>query len=124
MVEDPFTVSLDEKVALLMEASRRMQDVKGLAFGEASLDFYRRHTLFASSEGAAIEQTLVNSGGGIEATAIYTRHPEEHDDAARQVARSGGEPFVPSRFHVVRTPNDSKRLNGLEGPAPPRRHEP
>jgi TldD protein len=70
VVEDPFTVSLEEKVALLMEASRRMQDVKGLAFGEASLDFYRRRTMFASSEGAAIEQTLVNSGGGIEATAI------------------------------------------------------
>jgi TldD protein len=68
--EDPFTVSLDEKVALLMEASRRMQAVKGLAFAEASLDFYRRHTFFASSEGAAIEQSIVNSGAGMEATAI------------------------------------------------------
>jgi TldD protein len=68
--EDPFSVPLDEKVALLMEASRRMQDVKGLAFAEASLDFYRRETLFASSEGAAIEQTVVNSGAGLEATAI------------------------------------------------------
>jgi TldD protein len=68
--EDPFAVPLDEKVALLMEASRRMQDVKGMSFAEASLDFYRRHTFFASSEGAAIEQTVVNSGAGIEATAI------------------------------------------------------
>jgi TldD protein len=68
--EDPFTVSLEEKVALLMEASRRMQLVKGLTFAEANLDFYRRRTSFASSEGAAIEQTIVHSGGGIEATAI------------------------------------------------------
>jgi TldD protein len=68
--EDPFAVALDEKVALLMEASRRMQSVKGVSFAEASLDFYRRHTVFASSEGAAIEQTVVNSGAGIEATAI------------------------------------------------------
>jgi TldD protein len=68
--EDPFTVSLDEKVALLMEASRRMQAVKGLAFGEAILDFYRRRTSFASSEGAAIQQTITNSGGSIAATAI------------------------------------------------------
>jgi TldD protein len=68
--EDPFSVPLDEKVALLMEASRRMQGVKGLAFAEASLDFYRRVTSFASSEGAAIEQTVVNSGAGLEATAI------------------------------------------------------
>ena len=68
--EDPFAVALDEKVALLMEASRRMQQVDGLAFAEANLDFYRRHTSFASTEGAAIDQTVVHSGGGIEATAI------------------------------------------------------
>ena len=70
LVEDPFAVPLDEKVSLLMEASRRMQDVPGVSFGEASLDFYRRRSSFASSEGAAIEQTIVHSGGGIEATAI------------------------------------------------------
>ncbi len=70
IVEDPFTVALDEKVSLLMEASRRMQAVPGVAFGEAGLDFYRRRSSFASSEGAAIEQTIVHSGGGIEATAI------------------------------------------------------
>jgi TldD protein len=68
--EDPFAVALDEKVALLMEASRRMQQVKGMSFGEAFLDFYRRRTSFASSEGAAIDQTVVHSGGGIEATAV------------------------------------------------------
>jgi len=68
--EDPFTVPLDEKVALLMETSRRMQEVKGLTFAEATLDLYRRHTLFASSDGANIDQTVVNSGGGMEATAI------------------------------------------------------
>jgi TldD protein len=68
--EDPFTVPLDEKVSLIMEASRRMQEVDGLAFAEANLDFYRRSTSFVSSEGASIEQTVVNSGGGVEATAI------------------------------------------------------
>ncbi|MGH2677571.1 MAG: PmbA/TldA family metallopeptidase, partial [Actinomycetota bacterium] len=39
--EDPFVVSLEEKVSLLMEASRRMQEVRGLSFAEAMLDFYR-----------------------------------------------------------------------------------
>jgi TldD protein len=53
-----------------METSRRMQSVKGLSFAEANLDFYRRQTLFASSEGAAIDQTILHSGGGMEATAI------------------------------------------------------
>jgi TldD protein len=67
---DPFTVPLEEKVAMLMEASRRMQDVDGVTFGEAILDFFRRHTFFCSSEGSLIEQTVTHSGGGIEATAI------------------------------------------------------
>ena len=68
--EDPFTVPLEEKVALLMEASRRMQEVPGLSFAEAGLDFFRRATWFASSDGAAIEQVVTNSGGGIEAVAV------------------------------------------------------
>jgi hypothetical protein len=70
VAEDPFTVPLDEKVSLLMEASRRLGAVPGLAFGEASLDFLRERTSFASSEGAGIEQVIIHSGGGIEATAI------------------------------------------------------
>jgi TldD protein len=68
--EDPFTVPLDEKVSLLMEATRRMQGVKGLSFAEGSLDLFRSRVAFASSEGAAIEQEITHSGGGIEATAI------------------------------------------------------
>jgi TldD protein len=63
-------VALDEKVSLLMEATRRMQAVKGLSFAEGSLDFFRTKVAFASSEGAAIEQEITHSGGGIEATAI------------------------------------------------------
>jgi TldD protein len=70
MQEDPFNVPLEEKVSLLMEASRRMQGVEGVAFAEASLDLFRRHTCFASSEGAALDQTTVQSGGGIEATTL------------------------------------------------------
>jgi TldD protein len=68
--EDPFAVGLDEKVSLLMEASGRMQQVEGLAFAEANMDFYRRRTVFASTDGSLIDQTIVHSGGGVEATAI------------------------------------------------------
>ena len=70
MTEDPFTVSLEEKVALLMEATRRMQAVPGVTFAEGGIDLFRRSTWFASSEGAAIDQVTTQSGGGIEATAI------------------------------------------------------
>jgi TldD protein len=70
MQEDPFAVSLEEKIALLMEATRRMQQVKGLAFAEGGIDLYRRRTYLATSEGTGIEQTIVDSGAGIEGTTI------------------------------------------------------
>ena len=70
MQEDPFNVPLEEKVALLMEATRRMQGVQGLAFAEGGIDLFRRRTVLATSEGTAVEQTTVHSGAGIEATAL------------------------------------------------------
>ncbi len=68
--DDPFNVSLEEKVALLMEATRRMQEVDSLAFAEGGIDLYRVRTSFASSEGSAIEQTVLHSGAGLDATAV------------------------------------------------------
>jgi TldD protein len=68
--EDPFLVPLEEKVALLMEATRRMQEVNGVSFAEGGLDFFRRSTWFASSDGAAIDQVVTHSGGGTEAVAV------------------------------------------------------
>ena len=70
VLEDPFLVPLEEKVALLMEATRRMQTVPGVSFAEGGLDFFRRSTWFASSEGAAIDQVVTQSGGGTEAVAV------------------------------------------------------
>lgn len=70
MQEDPFNVSLEEKVSLLMEATRRMQSVQGLAFAEGGIDLFKRRTYLATSEGTALEQTSVQSGAGVEATAI------------------------------------------------------
>ena len=70
MQEDPFHVPLEEKVALLMEATRRLQQVPGVAFAEGGIDLYRRRTYLATSEGTAIEQTSVHSGAGIEAIAL------------------------------------------------------
>jgi TldD protein len=68
--EDPFLIPLEEKVALLMEATRRMQGVPGVSFAEGSLDFFRRSTWFVSSDGAAIDQVVTHSGGGTEAVAV------------------------------------------------------
>ena len=58
----------------------------------------------------------LDSPMGIESTAIYQRHPEEHDPATIQITAEGKRPFVPSRFHLCPTADDSKKLNSVDGP--------
>ena len=71
MQVDPFNVPLEEKVALLMEATRRMQSVAGARRSpRAGSTCSGGRTWLATSEGTAIEQTTVHSGAGIEATAL------------------------------------------------------
>lgn len=66
---DPFTVPLSEKVDLLLRADQAMGSVKGVTIREGSMEFLRHQKVFASTEGAFIEQDLYESGTGIEATA-------------------------------------------------------
>jgi TldD protein len=47
-----------------------VQAVDGVTFAEGGIDLFRTRTWFASSEGSAIEQTIVHSGAGVDATAI------------------------------------------------------
>src|SRR5256714_4001 len=66
---DPFSVPLSEKVDLLLRADAAMGAVKGVGIREGSMEFLRQRKIFASTEGAFIEQELFESGAGIEATA-------------------------------------------------------
>jgi TldD protein len=67
---DPFAVPLAERVDLLLRADAAMRAVKGLRTTRASAEIWREHKLFRSSEGADIEQTLYETGCGIEAEAV------------------------------------------------------
>ena len=58
----------------------------------------------------------LDSPMAIEATAIYARHPEEHDQDLKRVEASGERPFAPKRVRICKTPDDSKRLNDTDGP--------
>lgn len=66
---DPFSVSLDEKVTLLLAADRQQRRVKKIRISQAYYTGWKQQKLFASTEGSWITQTLVECGGGIEATA-------------------------------------------------------
>ena len=67
---DPFAVSLEDKVALLASSTDVMGRVKGIRAARATLDVSRQRSFFASSEGARIHQTILQTGAGIEATAV------------------------------------------------------
>ncbi len=68
--KDPFDVSLEQKIDLLLAADAAMRSAKGLTVAEASMEILRETITFASSEGSYIEQVLLDSGAGIEATAV------------------------------------------------------
>ena len=67
--EDPFTVPLTEKVAILATCCDSMSKVQGIKIATASMQCWRTDKLFVSLDGSDIEQTIVEAGGGISATA-------------------------------------------------------
>jgi TldD protein len=67
---DPFSVPLEKKIGLLMAISERMKRFKGIVLREANLGCFSKHVIFANTEGSFIDQELVESGGGMKATAI------------------------------------------------------
>ncbi|TAK57100.1 MAG: TldD/PmbA family protein [Dehalococcoidia bacterium] len=67
---DPFAVPLDDKIALLVGAGETMLRVPNIIAAEGTLVWQREQKLFTSSEGAFVEQELVETGCGLEATAV------------------------------------------------------
>jgi TldD protein len=68
--KDPFAVSLDDKIALLLRVNEQMQSVPHIVSAEGNLYCQREDKTFANSEGAYVEQELYETGCGIEATAV------------------------------------------------------
>jgi TldD protein len=67
---DPFSISLENKLGVLLTADAEMGKVKEVRVRQGNLTFIRERKWFANSEGAFTEQTIVETGGGIVATAV------------------------------------------------------
>jgi TldD protein len=68
---DPFKVSLEEKVDLLVRADREMsQHAKKVKIRECGLNFHNFRKIFVSTEGSSITQEITISGGGISAKTV------------------------------------------------------
>jgi len=68
--EDPFDVPLSDKLGILAESCEAMARAEEVKFATASMMSWRTEKLFVSTEGSEIEQTIVENGGGIAATAM------------------------------------------------------
>ena len=95
--EDPFAVTLDDKLRILMEADAAMARVAGVAIREGSVMAGRETKTFASTSGSRIEQEIVEAGGGIEATAVNDSEMQQ-----RSYPNSFGGQFVTGGFEAVR----------------------
>ncbi len=73
---DPFTVPLNEKVTLLLDADAAMRSVSGIAITNGNIVSARETKLFVSSEGSEVEQTLYDCGGAIVAVAVDEQNGE------------------------------------------------
>jgi TldD protein len=67
---DPFGVSPERKLDLLLKADEIIRKNKGVKISEAFMGCYKTEKTFASTEGSYIEQEIRECGAGVSATAI------------------------------------------------------
>jgi len=68
--QDPFTIPLNQKVQLLLDADAAMRSVRGVALTNSNMEYALEHKLFVSSEGSEVEQELYDVGAAIDASAV------------------------------------------------------
>ncbi len=67
---DPFAVSLEAKINLLLSCDQVLRQHSDIKIASASLQFRKIKKYFASTDGSYIEQEILESGGGISCYAI------------------------------------------------------
>ena len=95
--EDPFAVGLAEKVDLLIAASHAMRTDNRIVAATAALGLRRERTVFVSSQGALLTQTILQTGTGISATAV-----DDNDAQHRSYPGGHGGQHACAGFELVR----------------------
>lgn len=67
---DPLSVPVEDKLAVLFEATAAATSVPELTLAKASSDTWRTTKRFVSTEGADIRQTILQVAGGVECVAV------------------------------------------------------
>jgi TldD protein len=91
---DPFTVSLEDKVALLIEAEGLLHSQPQIRVAEASAECTHWRKIFVSTEGAEVEQEVFETGAGIECSAVSEDELQKRsypNSFGREVGQGGWE---------------------------------
>lgn len=102
MEHDPFTVPLNQKVQLLLDADAAMRGIKGVTLTNAAMEYSREHKLFASSEGSEVEQELFDTGAAISANAV---DPASSEIQSRSYPNSFGRQAGTSGYEFIEAMN-------------------
>jgi TldD protein len=87
---DPFSIALDDKLAILLAADEALRADSAVHISAANMDFLHVHKLFGSTEGSLIEQSYYESQAGIVAYSIGggemlpRSYPNSHGGQAAQ----------------------------------------
>jgi TldD protein len=95
---DPFTLSLEKKLAYLLAAEEEIRKTKGIKISKASMRAFQTSKIFANTEGSYIEQKITECGAGIEATAI-----DRGDVQVRSYPCSHGGNFAALGFEFIKS---------------------
>ncbi len=94
--KDPFQVTLETKIDLLLKINAEMMKVKDIKVADSQMHFMRELQFFASSEGSFIEQEILRSGAGCSATAVG-----EGDMQTRSFPDSHGGQFMCRGYELI-----------------------
>lgn len=93
---DPFTISKEDKINLLLRAEKAMREAAKLSRTTGSMVFQRQDKIYADTEGSYIVQRLYESGAGIEAVVN-----SETDSQIRSYPNSSGGNHATAGYEFV-----------------------
>lgn len=94
--QNPFDVPLEQKIGHLKDLDKILRENEKVKLSDCSMEFWNFEEIFASTEGAYIEQKKIESGAGASATAI-----EGSDVQRRSVPCSFGGDYAAAGYEFV-----------------------
>jgi TldD protein len=94
--KDPFQVSLEDKIGLLLAINKEVRSVKRVTKCHSDMDFRFQHRLFANTEGSFMESEVITSTAAYMATAV--------DETTAKTRYFEATPMNVGYEHIERTP--------------------